>query len=147
MGPALGIREIIERAHALLALRDDRAAPGPLAYGAVALDPARRAASVFGDPVELTRAQFDILAILVRAGGCVVTKEDLQRGVWPDAPVDDGQRLLAHVRRIRARIEPNPARPTVLLTARGVGFRIADRSEAGSPARRRAHLRVADAPD
>ena len=46
--------------------------------------------------------------------------------MWPASVPDDGERLIAHIRRIRARIESDPSHPQFLLTARGVGFRLAD---------------------
>ena len=56
----------------------------------------------------------------------MVTKAELQSEVWPDCEPDDGTRLIAHIRRIRARIEADPSRPQFLLTSRGIGFRLAD---------------------
>lgn len=120
-------KQIVAQALALIALR--QGAPWTsdmLSWGALELYPATRESRWYGEPIDLTATQFDILAALVRSGGAVLTKTELQREVWPDAPPDDGERLIAHIRRIRARIEKDPSRPEFLLTARGVGFRLAD---------------------
>jgi two-component system response regulator MtrA len=99
--------------------------PNLLTWGPLELDLSRRSASWCGEPLELTPTQLRILDVLVAAHGAVVTTEDLSRLVWQTA-MDDRQRVFAHIRRIRKRIERDPARPTFLLTVRGEGFRLAD---------------------
>ena len=120
-------KQIVAQALALIALRQGTPwTSDVLSWGPLELYPSTRESRWHGEPLDLTATQFDILAALVRSGGCVVTKTQLQRAVWPDSPPDDGERLIAHIRRIRTRIEPDPSRPTFLLTTRGVGFRLAD---------------------
>jgi DNA-binding response OmpR family regulator len=77
-------------------------------------------------PVPVTPIQFRLLHALVRARGAVRTKTELARAVWGTALPEDAERVVAHVRRIRARIEPDPTHPTFVLTVRGEGFRLAD---------------------
>ena len=94
----------------------------------------------------MTQTQFDILVALVQAGGAVVSKVDLQKAIWPNEPPDAGERLVAHIRRIRSRIEEEPSRPKFLLTSRGIGFCLAQpddsRETESRPAERRpTHLR------
>ena len=97
-----------------------------LRWGALEMKPGQRVARWKGTPVHLTATEFEILRVLVEANGSVVSKRALQRSVWPDAVPDDGERLAAHVRRIRGHIEGDPTHPDFLLTVRGIGFRLAD---------------------
>jgi len=127
LSPDLSPTHVVAQALALVALRRGAdTCRETLTWGPLELDPSRRESIWRGHPIDLTATQFDILAALVRSGGAVITKTQLQREVWPDSVPDDGERLIAHIRRIRSRIEPDPSRPQFLLTARGVGFRLAD---------------------
>ena len=118
--------ELASRVRALLELRATDMFDGELAWGGLQLDLRRRQARFDGDVIHLTPVQFRILAALVRARSGVLTKEELQAEAWPLSVPDDGERLVAHIRRIRAKLEPDPSRPRFLLTARGEGFRLAD---------------------
>jgi two-component system response regulator MtrA len=125
LAPGVPAEDVAAHGAALVGLR-----PGPAAssleWGPLRLDPHRREGFWHDHRLELTPLQFRILATLVMARGGVVTREDLYRVVWRQAPIDDGERIVAHVRRIRSKIEAHPSRPTFLLTARGEGFRLAD---------------------
>ena len=122
--PDLAPGEVLARTRTLLDLRGVRPDAERLEWGPLRLDLARRLATWHGEPCALTQTQLEILAALVRAGGAVVSKPDLQKAVWPDEPPDAGERLVAHIRRIRRRIEDDPAHPEFLLTSRGMGFRL-----------------------
>ena len=117
--------EVLSRALTLLALRGDRGMSQVLSWGPLRLDLARREARWRGGMCSLTQTQFDILVALVQAGGAVVSKVELQKAIWPNEPPDAGERLVAHIRRIRSRIEDEPSRPKFLLTSRGIGFCLA----------------------
>ena len=95
-------------------------------HGPLELDVDRRAVSWRGAPVALTKLQFRLLLELARAQGALVSRADLHRAVYRTAPIDDGERVISHVRRIREKIEPHPSHPEFLLTVRGEGFRLAD---------------------
>ncbi len=116
--------ELLFRAQSLLALRGDRTAHS-LSWGPLSLDLARREARWRGMPCSLTQTQFDVLVALVKADGAVISKVDLQKAIWPDEPPDAGERLVAHIRRIRTRLEVDPSHPRFLLTSRGIGFFLA----------------------
>jgi two-component system response regulator RegX3 len=138
--------EVLSRALTLLALRGDRGMSEVLSWGPLRLDLARREARWRGGTCSLTQTQFDILVALVQAGGAVVSKMELQKAIWPNEPPDAGERLVAHIRRIRSRIEEEPSRPKFLLTSRGIGFCLAQpddsRDAEGRTAERRpTHLR------
>jgi DNA-binding response OmpR family regulator len=78
-----------------------------------------------GEPVALTRTEFRLLAELVMAGGRILTREDLLEKVWGYGYFGDSRIVDVHVRRLRQRIEPDPANPRYVVTARGLGYRLA----------------------
>ena len=91
--------------------------------GRVRLDPARREVSVDGRPVDVSRKEFDLLALLVGQPGRVVTREQCIDQLWWNQDLVDTRTLDTHVRRLRSKIELDPANPRHLVTVRGVGFR------------------------
>jgi DNA-binding response OmpR family regulator len=95
-------------------------------WGPLRLDPGRWDARWEGHPLHLTPMQFRMLLVMVQAAGAVVTPLELARPVWGIQVGADTERVVAHVRRIRQRIEPDPSHPRFLLSVRGVGFRLAD---------------------
>lgn len=99
-------------------------------WGALQLDPSRRLACWHGRPISPTSMQFRLLLTLVQARGAVVSAVELSRHVWGTDLPHDTERVVAHVRRIRKLLEPDPAHPRFLLTVRGEGFRLADPSTA-----------------
>jgi DNA-binding response OmpR family regulator len=117
--------EVGAAAHALLRFRGGRQLEATR-WGPLVLDQSRRSARWHGAPVNLTKLQFRLLSALVAAEGAVVTREELNRAVYGSAPTDDGERIVAHVRRIRDKLESDSSHPTFLLTVRGEGFRLAD---------------------
>ncbi len=117
------------QAAVLLDLAAPAASASTAEWGPMTLDPRTRRATWGGRPVELTRLQFAILQVLVEARGAVVSTSTLCDRIWSGVPLYDAERLFAHVRRIRSKIEPSPDRPVFLLTVRGVGFRLADENE------------------
>jgi len=103
-------------------------------WGPLRLDPSRWDARWAGRPLDLTPTQFRMLLVMVEAAGAVVTPLELARPLWGSQIGADTERVVAHVRRIRKRIEPDPSHPRFLLSVRGVGFRLAD-AAAPPPAR------------
>lgn len=95
-------------------------------WGPLELDVGRRQARWHGRPLDVTPLQFRILSALVLAQGDVVTKRELHRLVWGSGVVDDGERVAAHIKRIRAKLGEQPSKPSFLLTVRGEGYRLAD---------------------
>jgi two-component system KDP operon response regulator KdpE len=119
--------ELADRAAALTDGGHPPRLPSALRWGPLELDARRRTTSWGGAPLDLTPTQFRILAVLVRARGAVVMTNELSRLVWgAPAQIGDPERLFAHIRRIRKKIEPAPSHPAFLLTVRGEGFRLAD---------------------
>jgi DNA-binding response OmpR family regulator len=136
LGPGVPAEEVAAHGAALVGLRPGSRESSELEWGPLRLDSRRREGFWMGHRLSLTPLQFRIHATLVMARGGVVTREDLYRVVWRQAPVDDGERIVAHIRRIRSKIEPDPSHPAFLLTARGEGFRLADPPFAARRSRR-----------
>jgi two-component system KDP operon response regulator KdpE len=68
--------------------------------------------------------EFRLLEVLARNLGLVVTQEQVMRQVWGPERMDDTRRLRSYIKMLRQKIEPDPARPRVLVTETGVGYRL-----------------------
>ncbi|MFI5615236.1 response regulator [Amycolatopsis sp. NPDC051903] len=119
--------ELAARVRALLR----RAAPARAArlrVGDLELRPEYASAYRSGRPIHLTRTEFRLLTELAAADGEVVTREQLLQRVWGHSYFGDTRLLDVHIRRLRRKVEPDPDVPTVVVTVRGIGYRV------GSPA-------------
>lgn len=94
--------------------------------GEVELDVRTRHATLRGDPMDLRRKEFDILAFLASHGGQVVTREDLFAAVWRQPSGGDEKTIDVHISWLRQKLGESAAEPRHLLTVRGVGFRLVD---------------------
>jgi two-component system response regulator RegX3 len=94
-----------------------------LHVGPVRLDAGRREVTVHNMPVELSRKEFDLLSLLMSHSGQVVTRDGCIDRLWWDQELTDTRTLDTHIKRLRRKIEPDPANPRHLVTVRGVGFR------------------------
>ena len=94
-----------------------------LHVGPVRLDAGRREVTVHELPVELSRKEFDLLSLLMSHSGQVVTRDGCIDRLWWDQELTDTRTLDTHIKRLRRKIEPDPANPRHLVTVRGVGFR------------------------
>lgn len=90
----------------------------------LSIDLASRTVKVLGVPVSLTPKEFDILAFLATNRGTVFSKEEIYRAVWQDEYLLDDSNIMAFVRKIRKKIEPEPDNPRYLLTVWGVGYKM-----------------------
>jgi two-component system KDP operon response regulator KdpE len=97
-----------------------------LDFGSLHIDLAKRVVTVGGEPVHLTRIEFDILATLARNAGRVVTSRMLVEHVWGPEYVGDTQALRVHVSHLRRKIEAPGDVARYILTEPGVGFRFND---------------------
>jgi DNA-binding response OmpR family regulator len=77
-----------------------------------------------GEPIPLTRTEFRLLAELVMAGGRILSREDLLEKVWGYGYFGDSRIVDVHIRRLRTKVERDPARPRHVVTARGLGYRV-----------------------
>ena len=127
-----GIRELLARVEALLR-RQRRATEGrvPAAAarvtaGPLALDIDKRQATVRGAPVELTRQEFDLLALLAARPGMVFSRAALLQQVWRGDTYVTERTVDTVVSRLRRKIETDAQNPALILTAWGVGYKFAD---------------------
>jgi DNA-binding response OmpR family regulator len=113
-------RELVGRIKAML--RRPRSTPAS-SSAALDVDVARREVRAGGRSVELTRTEFDILAMLAREPGVVVDRPSLLAGVWGDG-YDDDHLVDVHVGNLRRKLGDDPERPRYVETVRGVGYRL-----------------------
>jgi DNA-binding response OmpR family regulator len=112
-------RELVARIRAML--RRART-PSAVARG-LTVDTGRRSVRVDGQPIELTRTEFDVLAVLTREPGVVVDRPTLLASVWGPGYTDD-HLVDVHVANLRRKLGDNPDRPRFVETVRGVGYRL-----------------------
>jgi two-component system, OmpR family, response regulator ResD len=116
--------ELVARVDAVLRRVGAAAAPEtPLRYGDLVIDPAARRVTVDGAEVALTQREFDVLLFFARHPGQAFTRQQLMDRVWQYAFYTDTSTVTVHIRRIRAKIEADPAAPRFLETVWGVGYR------------------------
>lgn len=120
-------RELAARVTAVLRrVNDVTAAPVDakvIESGVLRLDPNTREVTVRGEPVMLTAREFDLLHYLAAHPGRVFTRDQLMDAVWGYEFAADTSTVTVHMRRLREKIEDDPARPRYLLTVWGVGYR------------------------
>jgi two-component system response regulator RegX3 len=118
-------RELVARMRAVLRRGSEAepAAEATLAAGPVRLDVERHVVAVDGHPVALPLKEFDLLEVLLRNAGRVLTRGQLIDRVWGADYVGDTKTLDVHVKRLRAKLEPDPANPRHLVTVRGLGYK------------------------
>lgn len=97
---------------------------GLIRIGELAIDTASRSVEVSGSSVKLTAKEFDILAFLAENRGTVFSKEEIYRAVWCDQYLFDDSNIMAFIRKIRKKIEPEPDNPRYVLTVWGVGYKV-----------------------
>jgi two-component system response regulator RegX3 len=118
-------RELVARIRAVLRRRGEpeELVSAVLEAGPVRMDVDRHIVSVNGDVVSLPLKEFELLEFLLRNSGRVLTRGQLIDRVWGSDYVGDTKTLDVHVKRLRAKVEPDPASPKHLLTVRGLGYK------------------------
>jgi DNA-binding response OmpR family regulator len=123
-------RELVSRVRATLRRRriDARALSEQkrLEFPGLAIDLARRQVVVQGTPVDLTAAQFNILALLASHPGRVYGRGQIMETVWGTEYFGDSRAADMQIRNIREKIEPDPKNPRYILTVRGMGYKFAE---------------------
>lgn len=94
--------------------------------GDLVIDLDRRLVTRAGEALRLTPKEYDLLAVLARNPGRIVTHRQILTAVWGPAHRDDTQYLRVFVGQLRAKIEPDPAAPTIIRTEPGTGYRLAE---------------------
>ena len=126
-----GIREFVARVRALLRRRAAAAAPAPASdvpavAGSLTVDPARRQARLDGREVELTANEFELLYLLASNKGIVFSRQALMTRIWGDDTHVTDRSVDTLVKRVRRKIEADPAEPRFILTVWGTGYKFAD---------------------
>jgi two-component system response regulator RegX3 len=98
--------------------------PEAIEVGPIRLDPARHEVTIRGEEVHLPLKEFELLEMLLTNAGRALTREQLIDRVWGPHYVGDTKTLDVHVKRLRARLEEDPSRPTLITTIRGLGYRL-----------------------
>jgi len=119
-------RELVARIRAVLRRRGepDDLVPPTLEAGPVRMDVDRHVVSVGGEPVAMPLKEFELLELFLRNPGRVLTRGQLIDRVWGSDYVGDTKTLDVHVKRLRAKLEPDPSHPTMLVTVRGLGYKM-----------------------
>ena len=126
-----GVRELLARVRAVMrrrvaALSANGDGQDPLMYRSIEMDPARRRVRVKGRDVELTAHEFNLLYVLLSQPGIVLTREALLRRVWRDDTFVTVRSVDTLIKRLRRKIEDDPANPVVIQTVWGSGYKAAD---------------------
>jgi DNA-binding response OmpR family regulator len=118
-------REVVSRVRAVLrrAHPDPGDEPRVLVAGDLEIDLERREARKGGEPVKLTRKEFELLAHMVARPGITLSRTRLLEDVWDFAWDGDSSTVTVHVRRLREKIEDRPSHPSHLITVWGIGYR------------------------
>jgi len=125
------LRELVARMRAVLRRRssDDPALALPISdddvvsVGDVALDHQRHEVTIRGTDVRLPLKEFELLALLLENAGRVLTRDVLIDRVWGSDYVGDTKTLDVHIKRLRSKVEQDPAAPTRIVTIRGLGYK------------------------
>jgi two-component system OmpR family response regulator len=129
MTKPFSMRELLARVGAMLR-RAEMARPEPelksaLKMGDLEIDIARHQASLRGKTLELSPKEFDLLAFLAQNKGLVFSREQLLEKVWGYDYAGETRTVDVHIRWLRQKIESEPAKPKVLVTVRGTGYKLA----------------------
>ena len=120
-------RELVARIRAVLRRNSGEGVdnePGVMTVGSIRMDIDRHQVAVNGIPVSLPLKEFELLEFLMRNAGRVLTRMQLIDLVWGSDYVGDTKTLDVHIKRLRAKIETDPANPTLIQTVRGLGYKM-----------------------
>jgi len=121
------LRELVARMRAVLRRSESDGSsalsPGIIEVGDVRLDPDEHRVSLRGADLSLPLKEFELLHLLLANAGRVLPRDTLIDRVWGNDYVGDTKTLDVHVKRLRSKIEPDPAHPTRIVTIRGLGYK------------------------
>ena len=119
------LRELIARIRAVLRRSNTEPSTDIItSIGDIRIDTSRRSVMRNGEELELSRKEFDLLALFASRLGQVVTRDECLDEIWWGRDLTDTRTLDTHVKRLRQKIEVDPGNPVHLVTIRGVGFRL-----------------------
>ena len=117
-------RELVARMRAVLRRgHDPELLPDVIDVAGVRMDVERHEVSVNGQRIRLALKEFELLEMLLRNAGRVMTRGQLIDRIWGADYVGDTKTLDVHIKRLRTKIEPDPASPRYLITVRGLGYK------------------------
>lgn len=117
-------KELSARVRALLRRSRPSGSSAKMIFDQLEVIPDEGVVRLAGDEIHLTRTEFRLLAELASNPGKVMTREDLLEKVWARDYFDDERIVDVHVRRLRTKIEPDPANPRYVTTVRGMGYKL-----------------------
>ena len=117
-------KELSARVRALLRRSRPSESPAQMVVDQLEIIPDEGVVRLAGDEVHLTRTEFRLLVELASNPGKVMSREDLLERVWARDYFDDERLVDVHVRRLRTKIEPDPANPRYVVTVRGMGYKL-----------------------
>jgi two-component system response regulator RegX3 len=130
MTKPFSVRELLGRVRAQLRRRDlDRAAPAEgatIETGPVTIDLARHLVSVRGEPINLTRSEFQVLRLLAERPGEVFSRKQIMEELWQTEFRGDVRACDVHISNLRQKVEQDAQKPELVLTVRRVGYKFAD---------------------
>lgn len=121
-----GVKELLARVRGLLRDRATDAAPAILTIGPLQISAADHTASLDGQPLHLTRREFDLLWMLASHRGRLVTQEMILKAIWGPAHTEDSQYLRVYIRQLRQKLGDDAANPRFIATEPGIGYRFLD---------------------
>ena len=119
-------QELVSRVRAVLRRAGGDKNPegeAPLQVGALSIDPLSRSVTLRGAGIDLTAKEFDMLSLFLRHPRQVFSRDQLLERVWGSSEYIDPGTVTVHVRRLREKIETDPANPLMLITVWGVGYK------------------------
>jgi len=118
-------RELIARVRAVLRRQGEveEQDSGALEGGPVRMDIERHVVTVTGEPISMPLKEFELLEMLLRNAGRVMTRSQLIDRVWGADYVGDTKTLDVHIKRLRSKVEPDPSSPRYVVTVRGLGYK------------------------
>ena len=117
-------KELSARVRALLRRSRPSGSPAKMVFDQLEVIPDEGVVRLAGDEVHLTRTEFRLLVELASSPGKGMSREDLLERVWARDYFDDERLVDVHVRRLRTKIEPDPANPRYVVTVRGMGYKL-----------------------
>ena len=122
-----GVGELMARVRTAMRHRMQRHAEIPvLRIGELEIDSVRHRVTRAGREIKLTPKEFELLSLLARHAGAVITHKQVLAAIWGPAHTQDTQYLRVYVGHLRQKIEDNPDDPRIILTEPGIGYRIAE---------------------
>lgn len=124
-----GTAELLARLRVALRHSEEHAEPPIFRTGELVVDLADRRVTVAGKEVSFTATEYNLLRLLVRHAGKVLTHRFLLREIWGPNAENQSHYLRVYVARLREKLEGDPSRPALLLTEPGIGYRLVERTE------------------